>query len=480
VLRIICSLLLMASLWVYAPVAAHAKKSKPNTKYASLVMDADSGVILSQRYADKKLHPASLTKMMTMMMIFEAVDRGDIRMNDRMRVSKRAASMVPSKLYLKAGSSIKVKDAIRALATKSANDVAVTVAEHLGGSEYRFANLMTQRARSIGMRKTRYMNASGLHHKSQVSTARDQAKLARYLLKRYPHHYHYFSTQTFNYNGKSYGNHNRLLKSYKGMDGFKTGYINASGFNLVASAKQNGRRLVGVVFGGRSTKSRNAHMASIMDAGFAKASKIRLASVQKPPKPPKKPRTEVATIIAPAANENVIVAANAPIVNVKSNTVKPDYTALSKALQEGKFGELAGQGDVDDTATKRIETGLIAIAAHKGDYKTPLPEQRKAATVGTPINPSLPHPKDMVGKWAVQIGAFDSRLATDSALQRALRKLPIELQNKPPLSVPLNTTEGTIFRARIGGLSEQEAFTACTYFQDCMPVAPRALKINAN
>ena len=463
-LRFFIAAILVTFLWVHIPSDAYAKKSRGNPKYASLVMDADTGVILSQRYADKKLHPASLTKMMTLLMVFEALDRGDLRLNDRLRVSKRASQMVPSKLGLRAGSSIKVKDAIYALVTKSANDVAATVAENLGGSEYRFASLMTQRARSIGMNKTRYMNASGLHHRSQISTARDQAKLARYILQRYPHHYRYFSTKNFNYNGKSYRNHNRLMTTYKGMDGFKTGYINASGFNLVASARQSGRRLIGVVFGGRSTKTRNAHMAEILDAGFKKASKIRLASTKVPPPPQAKPITKVAAATPePAYTSLAALEQRASTSNVQSN-----YTALTQALEEGRFDEITGQGDVDDMASKRIETGLIAMAAHSGDKIEP------ASGVG-----SLPHPKDVVGKWSVQIGAFNSRLATDEALKKAILGLPKEFHQKPPLSVPLKTTDGIIFRARIGGLSEDEAFKACTYFADCMPVAPRALKINA-
>ena len=276
---------------VCAESAYARKKSGGNPKYASLVMDADTGMILSQRYADKSLHPASLTKMMTLLLTFEALDRGVITKKQRVRISNRAASMVPSKIGLPAGSSIRVEDAIYALVTKSANDIAVALAEHIGGSEYKFARLMTARARTIGMNKTTFRNASGLHHKSQISTARDMGKLARYILQRYPHYYRYFSTKSFTYKGKTYRNHNRLMTSYRGMDGFKTGYINASGFNLVASAYRDGRRLIGVVFGGRSSKTRNAHMAEIMDAGFKKASRVRFAYAQKPPLPPVKPLT---------------------------------------------------------------------------------------------------------------------------------------------------------------------------------------------
>ena len=294
-MRFIFCLLLTLIISSFAMMSV-SDAAKPNKKYASLVIHAETGSIISQRYATKSLHPASLTKMMTMLLTFEALDKGKIKKSTRIRISSRAASMVPSKLGLKAGSTIRVEDAIKSLATKSANDVAVALAEHLAGSESRFAVAMTARARTIGMKSTRFRNASGLHHPSQVSTARDMAKLARYILKRYPHHYKYFSTRTFTYQGKTYKNHNKLLKTYPGADGFKTGYINASGFNLVASANQNGHRLIGVVFGGRSGKTRNAHMEELLNAGFKKVKTAKTIKQSPPPLPPMKPTYGVAQV----------------------------------------------------------------------------------------------------------------------------------------------------------------------------------------
>lgn len=487
------------------------KKSKGNPKYASIVMDADSGMILSQRYADKTLHPASLTKMMTLLMVFESLDRGDIKKSSRIRISNRAASMVPSKLGLPAGSRIKIEDAVYALVTKSANDIAVAVAEHIGGSERKFAAMMTARARTIGMNKTRFKNASGLHNKYQVSSARDMAKLARYILQRYPHYYRYFSTKSFTYRGKTYRSHNRLMNSYKGMDGFKTGYINASGFNLVASANQNGRRLIGVVFGGRTSKSRNAHMAEILNAGFVKASRTRIARVKTPPKPIQKPGSAVASITAvkslPTKDGSYTTLASldtkTKIAVKPSNNFSPNYTALSEALEGGAFSELLGEGDFDASASKRIETGLIAVSVHKGDYKpNPAPatevekslrnmghamvsrigeaKQKPFSAFSQTANiPNLPHPKDTVGKWSVQIGAYNSRVATDEALRAAKKKLPKNLSKANSLAVPLRTAEGLIFRARLGGLNEAEARKACKYFKDCMPVAPVSTQISS-
>jgi len=479
-------------------VHAAKKKSKGNPKYASLVLDADTGVILSSRYADKSLHPASLTKMMTLLLTFEALDRGTITMNSRVRISRRAASMVPSKLDLPVGYRIKVKDAIYSLVTKSANDVAVALAEKLGGSEAKFAAAMTSRARTIGMSKTRFRNASGLHHPSQVSSARDMAKLARYILQRYPHYYHYFSTANFTYRGKTYRSHNRLMKTYKGMDGFKTGYISKAGFNLVASAKQDGRRLIGVVFGGRSGKTRNAHMKDILDLGFRKASRTRIASTKIPPKPISKPLIGLASA---EPKDMTIKKVNTPTrtatsqtgftslaslnsgrkLTVQSNEVNPNYLEISQKLQRGNFGEIMGEGDFDPSASKRIETGLIAIAMHKGDYKAiakPNLMDSKSFKENTDL-PSLAHPKDVVGKWAVQIGAFDNQSAAGGALRTARKKLPIGFENTTMMAVPLKTSKGTIFRARLGGMTQVEANRACQYFKECIPVAPASTRVGA-
>lgn len=249
---------------------AAARPALANAKYASIVIDADTGQVLSQSNADKILHPASLTKMMTLLMLFDSMQARKVGLNDKISISSHAASMQPSKLGLPVGSTIRVEDAIKALVTKSANDISVAVAEFIGGSEENFARMMTMRAQQLGMTRTRFVNASGLHDPRQVSSARDMARLSLVLVKQYPTYYSYFSIKNFTYRGKSHHNHNRLMSEYKGMDGLKTGFVNASGFNLAASAKRNGRRLVGVVFGGRTWKSRNDHMAVLLDRGFEK------------------------------------------------------------------------------------------------------------------------------------------------------------------------------------------------------------------
>ncbi|HEU4838028.1 MAG TPA: D-alanyl-D-alanine carboxypeptidase family protein, partial [Micavibrio sp.] len=279
--RIVLAMLMLCMALAY-PAEGMAKSKKKqgdesNNKYASIVVDAETGAILSQRYPDKRLHPASLTKVMTLLLLFEALDAGNVRLNDKIQISRHAANAQPSKLGLTPGSSIRVEDAILAVVTKSANDIATAIAEHLAGSESRFALRMTRRARDIGMSKTTFKNAHGLHNPGQVTSARDMATLARYVLVRYPNYYRYFGTKQFTYRGKTYTNHNRLMNTYPGMDGFKTGFINASGFNLIASAKHGNKRLIGVVFGGRSWKSRNDHMASLLNTGFEHAGETRYA-----------------------------------------------------------------------------------------------------------------------------------------------------------------------------------------------------------
>ncbi|MCW2247363.1 D-alanyl-D-alanine carboxypeptidase [Azospirillum fermentarium] len=239
-------------------------------KYEAIVMDARTGEVLHQENADVITHPASLTKMMTLYLTFEALEAGRLNLEQTLPVSEHAQSMSPTKLGLRAGSSIKVETAILGLVTKSANDAAVVLGEAIGGSEPRFAEIMTRKARQLGMRSTVFRNASGLPDDQQVTTARDFAMLSRALLADYPKYYPYFSRRSFVYGGRSVPNHNRLMSRYDGMDGIKTGYIKASGFNLAASAVRDGRRLVAVVMGGKSPVARDNRMAELLDASFSK------------------------------------------------------------------------------------------------------------------------------------------------------------------------------------------------------------------
>ncbi len=237
-------------------------------KYASIVMEASSGRVLQEINANTRNYPASLTKMMTLYLVFEALEKKRLTLDTPLSVSARAARQPSSKLGLKKGQSLTVKQAILSIVTKSANDAATVLAENMSGTERRFALAMTAKARRLGMKRSTFRNASGLPHRSQLSTARDMAILAARLLKDFPQYYGFFSTASFTYNGVKLKNHNTLLTNYEGTDGIKTGYIRASGYNLVASVKRGGRRLIGVVFGGRSAKSRNRQMTRLMDGGF--------------------------------------------------------------------------------------------------------------------------------------------------------------------------------------------------------------------
>ena len=237
--------------------------------FAWMLLDAETGQVLSEQNADVLTYPASLTKMMTLYLTFEALNQGRVRIDQHFTVSAEAASRSPSKLGLTPGEVIPLRDLILGLITRSANDAASVVAENLAGSEANFARYMTWKARQLGMQHSWYQNASGLPDPSQRTTARDVARLALALYHDFPREYRYFSTQEFYFRGDQIRTHNHLLEWYPGADGIKTGFVNASGFNIATSAVRNGRRLIGVIMGGRSARSRDVQMASLLDQGFA-------------------------------------------------------------------------------------------------------------------------------------------------------------------------------------------------------------------
>jgi D-alanyl-D-alanine carboxypeptidase len=244
-------------------------------KYAAVVVDGYSGSVLYQSQADTPRYPASLTKLMTLYLLFEALDDGRIQTTTPIPVSANAAAEPPTKIGFRAGEVISVEEAIMALIVKSANDVATAVGEYLGGSEEGFAQMMTQTARSIGMRSTTFRNAHGLPDPAQMTTARDMALLAISLRARFPHHYRYFGNKDFVYRGTPIRGHNELVGTVAGVDGLKTGYIRASGFNLATSVRRDGKSLVAVVMGGETAKSRNAHMTMLIETFLPRATRQR-------------------------------------------------------------------------------------------------------------------------------------------------------------------------------------------------------------
>jgi D-alanyl-D-alanine carboxypeptidase len=258
--------------------AAHGAWNRPN--YAAIVIDDKTGEVLHEANADAPRHPASVTKIMTLYMLFEQLEAGHLKLDTPLNVSARAAARPPTKLGLKPGQTLKVEDALKGLVTRSANDAASVIAEALGGSEEEFGRLMTRKAIALGMSSTIYVNASGLPADLQITTARDQALLGRAIQHRFPEHFGYFAIKSFNYRGKEIGNHNGLLGNVKGVDGIKTGYTQASGYNLVSSVKRDDKQIVAVVLGGSSGGARDARMRQLIEEYLSKAGVERTAPVQ--------------------------------------------------------------------------------------------------------------------------------------------------------------------------------------------------------
>lgn len=401
--------------------------SPAQAKYAAIVLDASNGKIYHAENIDTRNYPASMTKMMTLYLLFDQLKTGRMTLSTPIKISAHAASMEPSKLGLRPGSTIRTEDAILALVTKSANDIAVAVGEHIGGTERNFARMMTQKARQLGMSRTTFKNASGLPNKGQLSTARDMATLSRALIHNHQKYYHYFSRTSFTYQGRTYGNHNTLMKSYRGMDGLKTGYIRAAGFNLAASAVRDGRRLIGVVFGGKTSAWRNARMASILDKGFRLAPPGYFAGI-----PERNPRHTYAAVIP-----------DQPIPSQKPSL-------LASLDQQGL-------------------TSLFISTAHAAPppLKKPLSATDSRLIANPPV-PSHPPVQEIAynetklhKEWGVQIGAYSSKLSTENILHKTVASYPEVLADATPKVSSINTGKDIFYRARLMGLEEGEAKQLC-------------------
>src|SRR4051794_35981779 len=290
----------------------HEERQSYSPAFSSIIVDGNSGATLSANNADARRHPASLTKIMTLYLLFERLESGKLTLDSEMAVSERASEQAPTKLGLRPGQAIRVEDAIKGLVTRSANDAAVVIAETLASDEGDFARQMTRKARALGMTHTVYRNASGLPNDEQVTTARDQSTLGRAIQDRFPRYYRYFSMTAFNYHGHSIRNHNRLLGNVEGVDGIKTGYTRASGFNLVTSMRRGNRHLIGVVLGGRSGGSRDAIMRNLLAENLEKGATTHTVAAAPDPRgaapstaaadasaPPPPPATQAAPPPAP-------------------------------------------------------------------------------------------------------------------------------------------------------------------------------------
>ncbi|MGB1361479.1 MAG: D-alanyl-D-alanine carboxypeptidase family protein [Alphaproteobacteria bacterium] len=336
-----------------------AARNVYGNKYASIIIDVKDGKILYSRGANLQRYPASLTKIMTLYILFEELKKGKIKLNTKFTASKRAVRQPPSRIGLGIGEKITVKNAILALVVKSANDVAVTVAENLGGTERKFAKRMTATAKRIGMKKTTFRNASGLPNYAQVTTAYDMSILGTRLFKDFPEYYKYISTRTFKYAGVTFRNHNKLLTRYKGTDGIKTGYIRASGFNLVSSVERDGVRLIGVVFGGVSGSRRDLHMRYLLDKGFRVAEHMASRPVDK---------TETATY---AKLNNIKL----PIKTAKVDLKKKEEQGSKQPLDTGWAIQVGAYSNKKfaKTATKKV----LAILPDKNDLTVEILEIKK-------------------------------------------------------------------------------------------------------
>ena len=389
-------------------------------RYAAFVADMETGEVLHARRADSIRYPASLTKLMTLYMTFEAIEAGELTLETPLTASAEAASRPASELGLAAGDTLSVENAIRALVVQSANDVAVVLAEHLGGTEADFAAAMTARAEALGLTSTHFANASGLPDSRQRTTARDMARLAYALRRDFPQYWTYFGETSFVWNGRTHRNHNTLVGRVDGVDGLKTGYIRASGFNVAATAQRNGRRLVAVVMGGASSAVRDAHARELIEAGFAalqaRDEGVRLAALELPR-------------LNPIREQAVLTA------------------ELTGQLRPAAMGSAAGAP----------------------------PAQVVFADPADPVEAALA----LAPAWSVQVGAFGSQAAAMARLETVFEMdFSALLARAEPVAAPLSRGSNTLWRARFAGLDADQARTACAQLEArgeaCFTVAPEA------
>lgn len=442
-----------------AAVTAAAPASA-NPKYAGIVIDAKTGKVLYSEAPDELRYPASLTKMMTIYLTFEALEAGKISKGTLVPVSKHAAGEPPSKLGVRPGSKLTVEQAVQALVTRSANDVATALGEFLGGSEDRFARMMTQKARALGMTRTVYRNAHGLPNTAQLTTARDQARLGLALRQHFPQYYDYFSTRSFRYGKQAIGNHNRLLGAVRGVDGIKTGYTRASGFNLVTSAQADGRSVVGVVLGGRSGAARDQQMKKLIASYMPKASRRGggnlIAETADAP-------TLSASAASNAVSASVVETASAfdlpdngpvPTYRYEETRIETAYAATS-----GSASSVVGRDAL--AATLRVQRQVAApqpapeVEIEQGDTNASSVDALTTSSTAA-AEASMP------SGWVIQIGATPDRGQAMALLDNAKDRGGKALQGAQPFTVAVGGGGSQLYRARFAGFSGQDsAVNAC-------------------
>ncbi len=441
-----------------------------DSKYAAIVIDANTGKVLHSTNADSRRYPASLTKMMTLYLTFEALSRGKINKNTKVVFSKNAAAEPPTKIGVKAGNSITVETAILSLITRSANDASTALGEMIGGSEENFARMMTARARSLGMKGTVFRNANGLPNTGQFTTARDMATLGIALREHFPQYYDYFSTRSFAYGRQRIANHNRLLGRVRGVDGIKTGYTRASGFNLVSSVQDGNRSLVAVVMGGSSGASRDNQMAELIKTylprgstrdGGALVAKVQstepmLAKVALPkndvPTPDFRPQAEEAIEVAEVASDDE-VAIDAEVAPVAIPAPKPTIGLTAQPKIAMASSERFGRNIPFQIRKPKDTVPTTAVEAVEQAYAQP----EQAPAVDAFKTASIP------SGWAVQVASSPSDAEARAILEKTAKQAPQLLADASAYTVPFEKGGVTYFRARFAGFdSKDAAWKACT------------------
>lgn len=494
---------------------SHAKAQRYTPPYSDIVVDANSGKVMHEESADALRHPASLTKIMTLYLLFERLEAGKIRLSTPLTVSAHAASMAPSKLDLKPGDTIRVEDAIKAVVTKSANDVAVVIAENLGGGdESTFCRLMTKKARALGMSRTTYRNASGLPNPEQITSARDQAILGRAIQERFPKYYAYFSTHTFAWKGNSMRNHNHLLGSLEGVDGIKTGYVNASGFNIVTSVRRNGRHLVAVVMGGHSANSRDARMkeliggnillasarktaSPIMEAADTSAAPVVVASANDSAPLPRAVAKQQAEESANVASESgamfqgsdpvdLTPSAGTPstgstdelrpiavkTVRVRAAALPTNAINSAPATQRAEAPQQAAAPASRQTASGSIavasiappagNTGAVSGGGLPFAVKPAPPASQTVASVQPAVMaPPATSSAQVPSEWMIQVGALETQKDAAERISDARSKAAKILARAKSFTEKIIKKDMTLYRARFALISKEDAEAAC-------------------
>ncbi len=450
-------------------------------QFSAIAVDARTGKILFGSAIDAQRHPASLTKVMTLYVLFEELKAGRIKLTSDLKVSQRAASMQPSKLGLKPGSTISVENAIKALVTRSANDVAATIGENLEGTEANFAARMTRTARAMGMSKTTFKNASGLPNPAQVTTARDFATLSLRIQRDFPEYYPYFRISSFNYGKQTIRTHNRLLGRFQGTDGIKTGYIRASGFNLTTSAKRGNKRIVGVVMGGSSGSARDKYMMTMLEKAFPKCvGGEAIAAAAGTSEGALIPKTMVAEVEEkkPLPDKNGLDA-KLQEVSAESDEESPDKGATPKLVVAG----IAGAANTPAPDPKVLEAKIaetvvasteeVAEPVKKPPAKLPFAVKKKVTAPVAKVAAASIDPT-----WNIQIGAYPKKEEARLKLKEIRASGYKFLSGKQAFTVEVQKGAKTVYRARFSGFTQKTAKAACAQLSKkglkCLAFSPQS------